>query len=191
MSKKIIFLTLFLSLFLFSCGKTSEKNISNSWNIEKISLLTWKIDSLENKDFEEKGDFIIYKDNSDFFEISFPKDFEYSKRIDSEGIIFMNNNSGIVASTLSEKNNFSSLDEYLKDYIEKSKALYSQITKNEFEINWVKWYKINLVSYVWEIEMFSEQYFFENKDKKIIWISFSNLEEDFENNIIKTFKFLK
>lgn len=191
MSKKIIFLTLFLSLFLFSCGKTSEKNISNSWNIEKISLLTWKIDSLENKDFEEKGDFIIYKDNSDFFEISFPKDFEYSKRIDSEGIIFMNNNSGIVASTLSEKNNFSSLDEYLKDYIEKSKALYSQITKNEFEINWVKWYKINLVSYVWEIEMFSEQYFFENKDKKIIWISFSNLEENFENNIIKTFKFLK
>lgn len=191
MSKKIIFLTLFLSLFLFSCGKTSEKNISNSWNIEKISLLTWKIDSLENKDFEEKGDFIIYKDNSDFFEISFPKDFEYSKRIDSEGIIFMNNNSGIVASTLSEKNNFSSLDEYLKDYIEKSKALYSQITKNEFEINWVKWYKINLVSYVWEIEMFSEQYFFENKNKKIIWISFSNLEENFENNIIKTFKFLK
>lgn len=191
MSKKIIFLTLFLSLFLFSCGKTSEKNISNSWNIEKISLLTWKIDSLENKDFEEKGDFIIYKDNSDFFEISFPKDFEYSKRIDSEGIIFMNNNSGIVASTLSEKNNFSSLDEYLKDYIEKSKALYSQITKNEFEINWVKWYKINLVSYVWEIEMFSDQYFFENKDKKIIWISFSNLEENFENNIIKTFKFLK
>lgn len=191
MSKKIIFLTLFLSLFLFSCGKTSEKNISNSWNIEKISLLTWKIDSLENKDFEEKGDFIIYKNNSDFFEISFPKDFEYSKRIDSEGIIFMNNNSGIVASTLSEKNNFSSLDEYLKDYIEKSKALYSQITKNEFEINWVKWYKINLVSYVWEIEMFSEQYFFENKDKKIIWISFSNLEENFENNIIKTFKFLK
>lgn len=191
MSKKIIFLTLFLSLFLFSCGKTSEKNISNSWNIEKISLLTWKIDSLKNKDFEEKGDFIIYKNNSDFFEISFPKDFEYSKRIDSEGIIFMNNNSGIVASTLSEKNNFSSLDEYLKDYIEKSKALYSQITKNEFEINWVKWYKINLVSYVWEIEMFSEQYFFENKDKKIIWISFSNLEENFENNIIKTFKFLK
>lgn len=191
MSKKIIFLTLFLSLFLFSCGKTSEKNISNSWNIEKISLLTWKIDSLENKDFEEKGDFIIYKDNSDFFEISFPKDFEYSKRIDSEGIIFMNNNSGIVASTLSEKNNFSSLDEYLKDYIEKSKALYSQITKNEFEINWVKWYKINLVSYVWEIEMFSEQYFFENKDRKIIWISFSNLEKNFENNIIKTFKFLK
>lgn len=191
MSKKIIFLTLFLSLFLFSCGKTSEKNISNSWNIEKISLLTWKIDSLENKDFEEKGDFIIYKDNSDFFEISFPKDFEYSKRIDSEGIIFMNNNSGIVASTLSEKNNFSSLDEYLKDYIEKSKALYSQITKNEFEINWVKWYKINFVSYVWEIEMFSEQYFFENKNKKIIWISFSNLEENFENNIIKTFKFLK
>lgn len=191
MSKKIIFLTLFLSLFLFSCGKTSEKNISNSWNIEKISLLTWKIDSLENKDFEEKGDFIIYKNNSDFFEISFPKDFEYSKRIDSEGIIFMNNNSGIVASTLSEKNNFSSLDEYLKDYIEKSKVLYSQITKNEFEINWVKWYKINLVSYVWEIEMFSEQYFFENKDKKIIWISFSNLEENFENNIIKTFKFLK
>lgn len=191
MSKKIIFLTLFLSLFLFSCGKTSEKNISNSGNIEKISLLTWKIDSLENKDFEEKGDFIIYKNNSDFFEISFPKDFEYSKRIDSEGIIFMNNNSGIVASTLSEKNNFSSLDEYLKDYIEKSKVLYSQITKNEFEINWVKWYKINLVSYVWEIEMFSEQYFFENKDKKIIWISFSNLEENFENNIIKTFKFLK
>lgn len=191
MSKKIIFLTLFLSLFLFSCGKTSEKNISNSWNIEKISLLTWKIDSLENKDFEEKGDFIIYKNNSDFFEISFPKDFEYSKRIDSEGIIFMNNNSGIVASTLSEKNNFSSLDEYLKDYIEKSKVLYSQITKNEFEINWVKWYKINLVSYVWEIEMFSEQYFFENKDKKIIWISFSNLDENFENNIIKTFKFLK
>lgn len=191
MSKKIIFLTLFLSLFLFSCGKTSEKNISNSGNIEKISLLTWKIDSLENKDFEEKGDFIIYKNNSDFFEISFPKDFEYSKRIDSEGIIFMNNNSGIVASTLSEKNNFSSLDEYLKDYIEKSKALYSQITKNEFEINWVKWYKINLVSYVWEIEMFSEQYFFENKDRKIIWISFSNLEENFENNIIKTFKFLK
>lgn len=191
MSKKIIFLTLFLSLFLFSCGKTSEKNISNSGNIDKISLLTWKIDSLENKDFEEKGDFIIYKDNSDFFEISFPKDFEYSKRIDSEGIIFMNNNSGIVASTLSEKNNFSSLDEYLKDYIEKSKVLYSQITKNEFEINWVKWYKINLVSYVWEIEMFSEQYFFENKDKKIIWISFSNLEENFENNIIKTFKFLK
>lgn len=191
MSKKIIFLTLFLSLFLFSCGKTSEKNISNSGNIEEISLLTWKIDSLENKDFEEKGDFIIYKNNSDFFEISFPKDFEYSKRIDSEGIIFMNNNSGIVASTLSEKNNFSSLDEYLKDYIEKSKVLYSQITKNEFEINWVKWYKINLVSYVWEIEMFSEQYFFENKDKKIIWISFSNLEENFENNIIKTFKFLK
>lgn len=191
MSKKIIFLTLFLSLFLFSCGKTSEKNISNSWNIEKISLLTWKIDSLKNKDFEEKGDFIIYKNNLDFFEISFPKDFEYSKRTDFEGIIFMNNNSGIVASTLSEKNNFSSLDEYLKDYIEKSKALYSQITKNEFEINWVKWYKINLVSYVWEIEMFSEQYFFENKDKKIIWISFSNLEENFENNIIKTFKFLK
>lgn len=191
MSKKIIFLTLFLGLFLFSCWKKSEENISNSGNIEKISILTWIIEKSDNKEFEEKGDLIIYKNNSDFFEISFPKDFEYSKRIDSEGIIFMNNNSGIVASTLSEKNNFSSLEEYLKDYIEKSKALYSQITKNEFEINWVKWYKINLVSYVWEIEMFSEQYFFENKDRKIIWISFSNLEENFENNIIKTFKFLK
>lgn len=193
MNKKI-FIIIFLSLFLFSCSKNIE-NTSNKINLEKeekITISTWKIENSTEKNFEKKWDLIIFQDKKNFFEISFSKYFDYSKIKNTEDIIFTDTISWENFSITTFENKFSDLDSYLKDYLEKVKNFwYYEISKNDFEINWQKWFKINYSSNIWEVEIFSEQYFFENKNKKIILISFSNTEKNINNIIIKTFKLLK